>query len=284
MDLAYYCPDCHKKFTDKKEYRDHVIDKKYCYRCHKKHKTAHALYTHMNKPTKCINKQDMLAEKIKLEKTGKDTDKNTTEVELLKQQIASLKQQNKIFEKQSRLLEKQSNLLEKKVQTYKNTAVNKMEQMFQSGNNDAKSEETNALALKFKDIKGKLFDNRGYTNDAYITMILGNNEDLMLAGEFGNEINLLDALDAVEELDATEKREDHSNLSSGFMSSKFNNSLKYETEDLDIIPEEVSIGDDDFEKIVKSTNKSINNRRMTQNKKIDIDYDVILQNQLKIES
>ncbi len=266
MDSVYYCPDCHEKFTNKKEYRDHVIDKKYCYRCHKKHKTANALYVHMNKPTKCVNKQDILAEKIKLEKTGKDTDKNTTEVELLKQQIASLKQKSK--------------LLEKKVQTYKNTAVDKMEQMF-AGDDEVKSD---ALVVKFKNMDSKLFDNRGYTNDAYTAMLLGNNEDLMLAGEFGNEINHLDKLDAVEKREShIFARRDHSNSSSGFMSSKFNNSLKYETEDLDVIPEEVAIDDDDdFEKIVKLTNQSINNRRMTQNKQLDIDYDVILQNQLKI--
>ena len=119
----------------------------------------------------------------------------------------------------------------------------------------------------------------GYSNDAWKPMILGNNEDALLSAEFGIEpiSKLNNNINAEKNISSElRQRRSHSSMSNGFISSKFNQTLEYEKQDLDEINDEIIIDDDHFDDSIHLNNASISNRRHIQKGTdiLDLDYDI----------
>lgn len=278
MESVYFCPQCHEKFTSDIKYRNHVIDKLICYRCLKQYKTVKGLSMHINpkRSVKCKDMRALFAESVKNKQHGEsikqiksETEENKNETEQLKQEVEELK---------------------KTVRFYKNRALDTLEHVFDTSKTDDESKsipnETNAIAIrsKYNLTSETCFSSTGYTSDAYIPLLYGNNEDKLLSEEFDyEEINHVDEQSANIEY----QRKDHSNNPQGFISNKFNNNLAYDQRDLDDIENQIIFGKGDFNERIILNNSAIGDRRRKHNQNsLDIDYDfyrLTEMNNLRIE-
>ena len=270
MNIEYYCPDCLVKF-DGALYKEHVTEKKICYKCHKQHYSYEELESHL-KPhnlIKCKDNRLILNESIKnqintesIEAIETDTQENTKRVEKLQNKVKKLEQLLRI---------------------YKNQGLDVIEKTLQSSIRDAEEEKkedprTLIIRSKYNPISDGHTGQSGYTNDAYLSMIVGNNEDVLLSAEFGN--NEVDSLNTnihnKKFKERLSSRQDHSNTSSGFMSSKFNQSLDYDKQDLDNISDDIVFDKNTFDENIRLNNTNINNRRVDQhhNQTLDMDFDI----------
>lgn len=275
---TYYCPDCKVEFNSNK-YKRHVTEKKICYRCHKTYRTHKDLEIHLT-PKKIINEHTNNQKLIKCKDCRTEFNeyiKNKKNIDL----IESKTDKNKINVEK---LENKIKRLEKKLKYYKEQGLDAIENIKNTYTEEKEDEKKDTRELiirtKFNPITNGNTEQSGYTNDAYLSMIMGNNEDILLSAEFGNsEVDQLTHTKKIKKEYSIMNRQDHSNISSGFTSSKFNNMLEYNEEDLDNIENDVIFENTSFEENIKANNNNINKRRIKKHKNqtLDLDYDLYIQ-------
>lgn len=273
--MTFYCIDCKKRFDDKELYFEHCKEKNICPRCLKQFKTSRSLNTHMDskRRTKCDDNCSSFVAQIEMQKQMNTMEKQTREtdgsVDELKRKIKEL---------------------EEVVRTYKVHGLKALEAVEKHSVRttteslpDTLKEDTRALTLHHKYAPtSNVSGHTGYTTEAWKSMLTGNNEDVLLTAEFGTkEIdkmnnNVVETEKILtEETDGT--RREHSSMSHGYISSKFNQTLEYEVDDLDDAGgSTIESHSDNFDEILHMQNANIARRRQHHlgDNMFDLDYDI----------
>jgi len=274
--MNFYCVDCKEKFQNKELYINHVVNKKICPRCLKQFKTVRTLSVHIDpkRKTKCENKALVFFEQMNIRKTMSDmhdqSKKTGKSVDELKSEVQRL---NDI------------------INMYKEKGLDALEQVTQQSHR-APADPLNPVDIKTLTLHAifkpttSVATHTGYSNEAWKSMVLGNNEDTLLSAEFGaKDIDQLNTdIIQVEHAISSElgPRQEHSNISEGFISSKFNQTLEYSKGDLDEIDHEIII-DGGFDDSLHLNNAAISTRRQTQlgDEILDLDFDIYSQASLQ---
>ncbi len=224
MDISeYYCPDCQQSFKVNSEYKLHVTEKLICYRCLRQFRTEKVLSMHGNKKSKCTDKRQIFADSIQnkqsIKKVEEKSIETTATVEQLQKQIQQLQKQLKA---QESTIYKTTRTLE----SYKSKGLKVIQQMGKNRNDDSST----ALTLRSNPLMQNEGGRTGYTQEAWTRQIVGDNEDDLLAAEFGP-----DAVHGLnEEIHQAESKDDNDDYNELFQRQGHSTSAGWENDGVTI--------------------------------------------------
>lgn len=173
----YYCPDCNISFKVNSEYKLHVTEKLICYRCLRQFKTEKGLSMHGNKKSKCSDKRRIFAESLQNKQRTKRIEEKTIEttenVEQLRKQIVDL-------QKQLAVQAAANYKTTRKLESYK---IKGLEAISKHRNVNSST----ALTIRSTPLMQNEGGRTGYTQEAWTRQIVGDNENDLLAAEFGSD-------------------------------------------------------------------------------------------------